>query len=186
MADQQKLIELVQPQLQGDETVEAITKRLLGAAMVLGQKLDDKTASELAQELVSPAEPPPQPEVAMQRLIVDWGDYPRLGHRSTPHFLLLCPDAYQQGRPQIHVQVDDLLDNDFPENKARKIRSEGPGLWGFHVPFSLTTEGKHCLPGHYVINVSVKYRHRDLANSQAPETFHCAIRLRIQDPEIQA
>ena len=61
MADQQKLIELVQPQLQGDETVEAITKRLLGAAMVLGQKLDDKTASELAQGLVSPAEPPPPP-----------------------------------------------------------------------------------------------------------------------------
>ncbi|MCP3692558.1 MAG: hypothetical protein GY917_10225, partial [Planctomycetaceae bacterium] len=46
MADHQKLIELVQPQLQGDETVEAITKKLLGAAMVLGQKLDDKTASE--------------------------------------------------------------------------------------------------------------------------------------------
>ena len=186
MADHQKLIELVQPQLQGDETVEAITKRLLGAAMVLGQKLDDKTASELAEGLVSPAEPPPPPEVAMPRLIVDWGDYPRLGHRSTPHFLLLCPDAYQQGRPQIHVQVDDLLDNDFPADKVRTMRSEGPGLWGFHVPFSLTTEGNHCLPGHYVINVSVKYHHRDLVNSQAPEAFHCAIRLRIQDPEMQA
>ena len=46
MADHQKLIELVQPQLQGDETVEAITKRLLGAAMVLGQQLDDKTVSK--------------------------------------------------------------------------------------------------------------------------------------------
>ena len=102
-------------------------QRLLGAAMVLGQKLDDKTASELAEGLVSPAEPPPPPEVAMPRLIVDWGDYPRLGHRSTPHFLLLCPDTYQQGRPQIHVQVDDLLDNDFPADKARTMHSEGLG-----------------------------------------------------------
>ena len=62
MADHQKLIELVQPFLKGDETAAVIAVRLQAAAGFLGQKLDDETAAELAQGLVASATPPPPPD----------------------------------------------------------------------------------------------------------------------------
>ena len=198
MADEQELLDLVRPHLKGDETVDAIAQRLKFAAQVQGRQLDDQAALELAQQLVpvdGPPPPPPPPdaiaedapppEVAMPRLIVDWGDYPQVGHQSRPHFLLLCPEAYQmKKRPKVRVVVDTQLDHDFEVQRPRRLKPDGKGLWGFHVPFRLTSKDKHCLPGQYVIDVAVDFP--EVASPQLPHVFHCAIRLRIPQPDANA
>ena len=209
MADEQELLDLVRPHLKGDETVDDIAQRLKFAAQFQGRQLDDQAALELAQQLVpvdgpppppdaptaetQPPPPPPDaiaedappPEVAMPRLIVDWGDYPQVGHQSRPHFLLLCPEAYQtKKRPKVRVVVDAQLDHEFEVQRPRRLKPDGKGLWGFHVPFRLTSNDKHCLPGQYVIDVAVDYP--EVASPQLPHVFHCAIRLRIPQPDANA
>ena len=80
--------------------------------------------------------------------------------------------------------VDAQLDHEFEVQRPRRLKPDGKGLWGFHVPFRLTSNDKHCLPGQYVIDVAVDYP--EVASPQLPHVFHCAIRLRIPQPDANA
>lgn len=99
---------------------------------------------------------------------------------ASPQFLLVCPDSYQRERPRVLVKVAENLDHTFPSDRPRTLKSEGPGKWGFNVPFTLTTNDQDCRPGYYVIHVTVEYH--NLANPSLPHAFHCSIRLHITQP----
>lgn len=104
---------------------------------------------EFAHDRLAPPTPISQP-----RLLVDWGDTPRVGHQSRPEFFLICPGY--GGRPQIAVIVDQELDHD-PSDPLRQPHWEDDGLWSFHVPFRLTSSGLDCRPGQYLIDVRVSF-----------------------------
>ena len=113
--------------------------------------------------------------VSGPRLLVDWGELPRVGYQVRPELSLICPDY--PSRPDILVCVDQDLDHDATD-RLRRPQSEDRGLWTFHVPFRMTTDGMDCRPGHYVIDVEVFFR-------EAPETlprfFRCRLRLNVPD-----
>ena len=109
------------------------------------------------------------------RLLVDWGELPRVGYQVRPEFSLLCP-AYS-ARPEIQIKVDRDLDHDA-NDALRRPQIDEPGLWTFHVPFRMTTEGMDCRPGHYLLDVEVTFRE---APTDAPSFYRCRIRLNVPD-----
>lgn len=116
---------------------------------------------------------PARHESASPRLFVDWGELPQVGHQVRPEFSLLCPQY--SSRPDVHVRVDADLDHD-PIDRLRRPQAEESGLWTFHVPFRMTTDGLDCRPGHYLIDVTVSFR--DVA-PEMPQFFRCRLRLNV-------
>ncbi len=116
-------------------------------------------------------------DTAGPRLLVDWGELPRVGRRVSPAFNLICP-AYS-ARPDVTVRVDQDLDHDDTD-QLRRPQSEDQGLWTFHVPFRMTTDGMDCRPGHYVIDVEVFFRE---AAESLPRFFHCRLLLNVPDTD---
>lgn len=109
------------------------------------------------------------------RLLVDWGELPRVGHQVRPEFSLICPQY--ASRPEVTVRVDQDLDHDDTD-RLRRPQAEVQGLWTFHVPFRMTTDGMDCRPGHYVIDVEVFFRE---APASLPRFFRCRLRLNVPD-----
>ena len=113
--------------------------------------------------------------VSAPRLLVDWGELPRVGHQVRPEFSLLCPQY--SSRPDVCVRVDPDLDHD-PTDRLRRPQAETSGLWTFHVPFRMTTGGLDCRPGHYLIDVEVSFRD---VPAELPRFFRCRLRLNVSD-----
>jgi pSer/pThr/pTyr-binding forkhead associated (FHA) protein len=86
------------------------------------------------------------------KLRVDWGELPRIGDQANPVFNIICTGFDK--RPRIRADIDLKLDHDprdiFPQSK-------GEGLWEFSLPFSLTTDGKDCRPGRYMIRLKLAF-----------------------------
>ncbi len=116
-----------------------------------------------------------QPPGSGPRLLVDWGELPRVGYQVRPEFSLICPGY--PSRPDVTVRVDQELDHD-DTNCLRQPQSEDQGLWTFHVPFKMTTEGMDCRPGQYLIDVEVFFRE---APAALPRFFRCRLRLNVPD-----
>ena len=168
------LYNLVRTQL-GDETslseVESQVQVVAGAAGIPDEIVAlviDRFRAELAPVEEEPIEQPP-------RLLVDWGELPRVGFQARPAFSLICD--HEPNEPKIRVVVDRELDHD-PHDPQRRLKWEDDGLWTFHVPFRLTHQGLPCLPGHYVIDVAVSFR---ASGGKPPRFFHTHIRLNIPD-----
>jgi hypothetical protein len=107
------------------------------------------------------------------RLFVDWGELPRMGYQVRPEFTLVCP-GYTT-RPTVRISVDKELDHD-PNDRLRRPVPDEDGLWSFHVPFRMTSDGMDCLPGQYLIDLQVSF-------SEAPaglaRFFRSRIRLKV-------
>ena len=114
-------------------------------------------------------------QVTAPRLLVDWGDLPKVGHQVRPEFTLLCP-GYEQSRPEVRVIVDRELDHD--EAPLRRVQTEEPGLWSFQVPFRMTSDGMDCRPGQYVIGVDLAFHS---VPAEHPRFYRCHIRLNVSD-----
>lgn len=112
---------------------------------------------------------------AAPRLLIDWGELPRVGHQVRPEFSLLCP-GYEQSRPEVRVIVDGELDQEG--DVLRRVFLEDPGLWSFQVPFRMTSSGMDCRPGQYLIEVDIAFR--DVPPDQA-RFYCCRIRLNVKD-----
>ncbi len=104
-----------------------------------------------------------------------WGAAPEIGHVVRPQFLIAASSAYAQ--PRVHVQIDPALDHD-PEQIPDTARHEGDGLWGFHVPFALTTNHLDCRPGQYLVEVAVTFP--TPGTTGLPRCFRTTIRLSIR------
>jgi hypothetical protein len=107
------------------------------------------------------------------RLFVDWGDLPRVGHQCCPEFTLICP-AYP-GRPDIHIKIHGDLDHNENDCHARP-KTEDMGLWSFHVPFRMTSQGLDCRPGQYLLELQVAFRE---VPPGLPRFFESQIRLNV-------
>jgi hypothetical protein len=106
-------------------------------------------------------------------LLVDWGDHPRMGDHANPCFQILCPGFDKT--PRIQAIIDRKLDHDprdiFPQSKEE-------GLWEFILPFSLTTDGKDCRPGRYMIHLNLSFP--ESPSKSLARFYHCDIRLNIK------
>ena len=107
------------------------------------------------------------------RLLVDWGDLPRVGNQVRPEFSLLCPKY--ASRPEIQIHVDADLDHD-PNDALRRTQEDDPGLWTFHVPFKMQSDDMDCLPGQYLIDMELSFRDVPV---ELPRFYRCRIRLTV-------
>ncbi len=114
-------------------------------------------------------------KAATPRLLVDWGDLPRVGNQARPEFSLLCPRY--SSRPELRIHVDQSLDHDSTDARRRPQQDE-PGLWTFHVPFGMATDGMDCRPGHYLIDVELSFND---VPPELPRFYRCRIRLNVSD-----
>jgi hypothetical protein len=164
------LFQMVRDQLGLSPSLHDVQSTVSAVAGILS--LDQQTAERVVDEfrnlLPSSASPDVEP-----RLLVDWGELPRVGYQCRPEFSLLCP-AYS-GRPEIQVAVDRELDHD-PSREHIRPQADGPGLWSFNVPFRMTTQGMDCRPGQYLIELQVAFRD---VPPELPRFFRCRIRLNV-------
>lgn len=166
------LFNLVKNQLEGTEDLLQIENRVNVVAETCSIPKD--VVTEVIAEFRSQFAPAVN-TVSTPRLLVDWGELPRVGYQVRPEFSLLCP-AYS-ARPEIQIKVDRDLDHDA-NDALRRPQIDEPGLWTFHVPFRMTTEGMDCRPGHYLLDVEVTFRE---APADAPRFYRCRIRLNVPD-----
>ncbi|MFO0905762.1 MAG: hypothetical protein U0939_22330 [Pirellulales bacterium] len=112
-------------------------------------------------------------EGATPRLLVNWGEPPRMGHQVRPEFSLICPGY--NARPEVVVAVDRQLDHEALDLRPR-VQEDAPGLWTFSVPFQMTSQGLDCCPGQYLIDVAVSFRD---GPASRPRFYRCRIRLHV-------
>lgn len=167
------LYNLVRSQLGENASLKDAEKQVHGSAAAAG--ITDSIVEEVLSRFRSELSPQEDSSEASPRLLVDWGELPRVGFQSRPGFSLIC--SGEQGEPKIRVTVDRELDHD-PHDPQRRLQWEADGLWTFHVPFRLTHQGGPCLPGQYVINVVVSFRS---TSTRPPRFYHTHIRLNIPD-----
>ncbi len=166
------LFNLVKEQLEGTEDLQQIEAQVTLVADTC--KLSQDVVTEVLTEFASQFAPAVN-VIRAPRLLVDWGELPRVGYQVRPEFSLLCP-AYS-ARPEIHIKVDRDLDHDAYD-PLRRPQIDEPGLWAFHVPFRMTSEGMDCRPGHYLLDVEVTFRE---APAGAARFYRCRIRLNVPD-----
>jgi hypothetical protein len=111
------------------------------------------------------------------RLLIDWGQDLHVGWQACPACHLICSAEYKTA-PRVVVQLDDRLDHD-PRAEKPELRSVDLGLWAFHIPFALTTQGTNCRPGQYLISISVEL---PSVNRDSPRFYYSQIRLKVLDP----
>ncbi len=167
------LYNLVSSSLTGSEPLEEVETQLQGIAASAG--ISEDVVEEVLQRFRSEMQPATEATDKTPRLLVDWGELPRVGVQVRPEFSLLCP-AYQ-GRPEIEVHVDRDLDHQS-DDPLRRPQIDEPGLWTFHVPFRMTTGGMDCLPGKYLIDVNVSFRE---VPENASRFFRCRLGLSVPD-----
>jgi hypothetical protein len=164
------LYQLVKQQLGGSEALGELDRIVKGVAGTLGfpNEVQERLVGRLRSELA----PPPLVEAA-PRLLVDWGELPQVGSQCRPEFTLLCP--VYDSRPEIAIRVDRDLDHD-PVDPRRRPLTDELGLWSFHVPFRMTSEGFDCRPGQYLVDVQVSFRE---IRQELPRFYRCSIRLTV-------
>ena len=167
---EQLLYQMVKNQLGASPTLPEI-ERLISAAsgiLSLTVEVSNRVVARFGSELA----PPPSFDT-IPRLFVDWGELPSVGRQVSPEFSLLCP--HYHARPDVHIRVHHDLDHN-PDDPQRRLQSEEEGLWIFHVPFRMTSEGMDCRPGQYLIDVEVTFRE---VPQGLPRFFRCTIRLTV-------
>jgi hypothetical protein len=166
------LYNLVQSQISDSATLAEVETLVQTSAMTCGIAEDAvvEVMTRFRAELN-----PEESETPPPRLLVDWGDLPRVGYQVRPEFSLICPEY--PSRPDVIVRVDQQLDHDDTD-RSRRPHSEDQGLWTFHVPFTMTTDGMDCRPGHYLVDVEVFFRE---APAALPRFFRCRLRLNVPD-----
>lgn len=166
------LFNLVKSQLSGNETFDQVETQV--RAVAAAASIDDDIAASVIEQFRAELKPP-EPTEEGPRLLVDWGDLPKVGYQVRPEFSLLC--AGYTCRPEIAIKVDRDLDHDA-DDPLRRPKIDEPGLWSFHVPFRMTSEGMDCRPGQYLIDVEVMFRE---VTGDAPRFFRTRIRLNVPD-----
>lgn len=166
------LYNLVRSQLSESATLAEIQTLVQTSAMTCGIA-EDAVVEVMTRFRVKSN--PDEPATTTPRLLVDWGELPRVGHQVRPEFSLICPQY--TSRPDIEVRVDQDLDHDATD-RLRRPQAEDSGLWTFHVPFKMTTGGMDCRPGQYMIDVEVFFRE---ALPEHPRFFRCRLRLNVPD-----
>ena len=133
------LFNLVKTQLDGNEDLQQIENQVTVVADTcnIPQEVVVEVIAEFRAQFATAVSTDAAP-----RLLVDWGDLPRVGYQARPEFSLLCP-AYS-ARPEIQIKVDRDLDHDA-NDPLRRPQNDEPGLWTFHVPFRMTSEGMDCV-----------------------------------------
>ncbi|MCA8989798.1 MAG: FHA domain-containing protein, partial [Planctomycetaceae bacterium] len=116
-----------------------------------------------------------QNRVAAPRLLVDWGELPRVGYQVRSECTLICP-GYEQCRPEVRVIIDRELDHS--DSSLRRVHAEEPGLWSFQIPFRMTSDQMDCRPGQYLIEVDLAFRD---VPADLPRFYRCRIRLNVSD-----
>jgi hypothetical protein len=164
------LFQMVKSQLGDSPSIEEVQSTVTAVAQILN--LDQSTVTRVVNEFRSTMAPPGMTDYA-PRLLVDWGELPRVGRQCRPEFSLVCPSY--PGRPEIHLAVDRELDHD-PVNEHVRPQSDGQSLWSFHVPFRMTSQGLDCRPGQYLIELQVAFRE---VPPGLPRFFRCRIRLNV-------
>ena len=146
------LYTLVKSQLSGSESLTDVSTQVAAVGQMVAIPADviAEVVERFRHELL-----PVDNAVVTPRLLVDWGELPRVGHQVRPEFSLICPNY--KSRPEIVIHVDQDLDHD-QKDKSRIPQAEESGLWTFHVPFRMTSEGMDCRPGHYLIDVDLSFR----------------------------
>ena len=163
--------QFVQSQIAPDATADEIRRQVLGLPTLQG--FDQALLQECLQEVLRSRGLLEVTEEHEPRILVDWGELPRIGFQTRPEFNLVCDPGWSE--PKIHVTVDRQLDHDVNDPTRRPRRFEA-GIWSFHVPFRLTSQGIDCLPGHYLVKVEVSFR-KD--GQQRPRFYLTSIRLNI-------
>ncbi|MEY4566186.1 MAG: hypothetical protein RLY14_1156 [Planctomycetota bacterium] len=163
------LYDMVKSQLGSNITMQEVERVVLGVAAALN--LDPQLVQRVTA--VFRAEIAPSPVDCVPRLLVDWGELPRVGHQVRPEFSLICP-AYET-RPEIKISVDRDLDHD-ENDPRRRPQADDKSLWSFHVPFRMTTGGLDCRPGQYLIDFEVSFRE---VPADLPRFYRCRIRLTV-------
>ena len=171
------LLSLVTSHFSGNETQDEIIACI--RAVGESEGISDDVVASVTEKYLSQqragqsgeveAESPTAPQ--SPRLLVNWGELPRIGHQVRPEFSLLCPVSL--GAPDIAVSVDSDLDHN-PEEPTRQPKMEDDGLWTFCIPFRMTTDAMDCRPGQYIIDVSVVFSR---VPSSQPQCYRCRIRL---------
>lgn len=185
--DAMQFLKVVRSLLSGNESAEEIQRIVAAAGRSAG--LSDEVLQEAISQLVKSDAPSPvitQPvsettvtnplAPAIPHLVVDWGSEPQIGWHACPEFHLVCPRGYHS-TPAVTVSVDSHLDQ--PTSTPIRPTMEEPGYWTFPVRFSLTTHGVDCRPGHYLIDVSLRFRGLEPG---APRFFRTRIRLNVTPP----
>lgn len=170
-----EVLTAIRAQLRGHESPQEV-KRVLVLAGLSAEVIEAVLPLVLPQVPTPPPVPSTMPQVSPPRLLVDWGQHPEIGHQARPHFLVIGSEPYSS-QPDVRVTVDRDLDHDSEE---AQIFFEQEAMWGFHVPFRMTTNGHDCRPGQYLIDVRVSFP--DVAMTGAPRCFRCSIRLKVQAP----
>ena len=171
------LYNLVKRQLSESASLNEVETQVQAVAMAaeISEDVVEKVLTRFRTEFA-----PSEPTVAAPRLLVDWGDLPRVGHQVRPEFSLLCQQY--SSRPDVQISVDRELDHDATD-PLRRPQNEESGLWAFHVPFRMTTDAMDCRPGQYLIDVRVSFRD---VQPELPRFFRCCIRLNVSDANAEA
>lgn len=170
VGQEELLYQMVKNQLGTPTTLPEIERQIWAVSGMLNLPVEvsDRVIARFGSELA----PPPLLDY-MPRLLVDWGELPIVGRQVSPEFSLLCP--HYHSRPDVHIRVHQDLDHN-PNDPQRRLQSDAEGLWIFHVPFRMTTQGMDCRPGQYLIEVEVTFRE---VPQGLPRFFRCTIRLKV-------
>jgi hypothetical protein len=162
------LFQMVKNQLGENISMKEVRATVSGVAAIL--KLDQHSVDVVLDEFRTILPPVPSSDF-YPRLFVDWGDMPRVGVQCRPEFTLICPGY--ASKPDIRVTIDRELDHDASDCYVR-AKTEDIGLWSFHVPFRMTSQGLDCRPGYYLLEVQIAFRE---VPSCIPRFFRVGIRL---------
>jgi len=167
MDPQEFVTQQVLGKLAGGESDDQLLELVNAVPLPVGESLTAGQVDAVVEAIRDEAAP---------KVIVDWGpELPQIGHAARPEFLFIFPSGYGR-RPVIDVDVDDQLE----PGRKRPPHQIKPGLWSFHVPFSLTTDGKDCRPGFYLLNLSLSFA--EMADAGRPRFFRATIRLHVRPP----
>ncbi|WP_404304637.1 FHA domain-containing protein [Neorhodopirellula lusitana] len=162
-------------QMGAEATAEEIRRQV--DSLAASQGLPDETVALLLERFAIRSDSTlvdvSDDEQRVPRLLVEWGELPRVGYQVRPEFSLLCPA--ELARPDVSVSVDSQLDHD-PSDPLRTPSSDESGLWSFYVPFRMTTQSESCLPGQYLLTVDVYFPD---ASPGVPRFYRTGIRLNI-------
>ncbi|MGZ0174381.1 MAG: hypothetical protein ACKVHE_33170 [Planctomycetales bacterium] len=164
------LYSLVKSQLPNESVSLSVVEtqvRAVATQATIPQAVVDEVLARFQAEIEERKAPVPP------RLFVDWGELPRMGHQVRPEFTLVC-SGYTT-RPTVRINVDKELDHD-PNDRLRRPVPDEDGLWSFHVPFRMTSDGMDCLPGQYLIDLQVSFSE---APSGLARFFRSRIRLKV-------
>ena len=162
------LFQMVKNQLGENTSMTEVESTVSGVAAILN--LDQDSVGMVLDEFRKILPPVPSSDF-YPRLFVDWGDMPRVGVQCRPEFTLICPDDVS--KPDIHIKIDRELDHD-PCDCHVRAKTEDIGLWSFHVPFRMTSQGIDCRPGHYLLELQITFRE---VPAGMPRFFRVGIRL---------